>query len=44
MPDAADWAETIRVIDFNNGDHPSPLWLNADALRQRVLCYVEQDG
>ncbi len=40
VPDAADWTDAIRVIDFGNGARPGPLWLNADALQQRVLCYV----
>jgi len=43
VPDAADWTETIRVIDFGNGARQAPLWLNADALQQRVLCYLERE-
>jgi hypothetical protein len=42
VPDAADWAETIRVIDFGDGAPAGPLWLNADTLRQQVLCYVDE--
>ena len=41
VPDAAEWAHAIRVIDFPRGGSGGSFWLNADTLQQQVLCYVE---
>lgn len=43
MPEAAAWEETIRVID--SGMNPSGLkiFLNADALQQKAMCYLSEE-
>jgi hypothetical protein len=39
LPAAQRWSEVIRVIDFGR-DGARPLWLNANALKQQVVCYL----
>ena len=42
VPEAAEWAGAVRVIDFQSGANGGcSLWLNADTLRQQVLCYLQ---
>lgn len=42
VPEAADWESVVRVLDFGDAPGQGPLWLNADTLQQRVLCYVDK--
>ena len=44
LPNAADWADCVRVIDLPNAAHPVVLRLNANTLEQRVCCYLEAVG
>ena len=39
LPNAAEWASVIRVIDSPNTDHG--LFLNVDSMQQKVICYIE---
>jgi hypothetical protein len=34
-------AEVVRVVDFPLGCDNRTLWLNANCVRQDVLCYLE---
>jgi hypothetical protein len=42
LPGEEDWSEVIRVVDFANGENKS-LVLNADTVKQRVVCYKERE-
>ncbi len=42
LPDAAAWSEAIRVVDTFDVDHDGTIYLNADAMRQRAICYREK--
>ncbi len=44
LPNAAAWADSVRVIDLPNPEHPVVLRLNANTLEQRVCCYLEAVG
>ena len=44
LPNAAEWADCVRVIDLPNAAHPMVLRLNANTLEQRVCCYLEAVG
>ena len=44
LPNAATWADCVRVIDLPNAAHPVVLRLNANTLEQRVCCYLEAVG
>jgi len=44
LPNAADWARCIRVIDLPNAVCPLALRLNANTLKQNVFCYLEEPG
>jgi hypothetical protein len=41
LPDAADWAGTIRVMDFPDADGWA-VKLHANTLKQKVVCYLER--
>ncbi len=42
LPNAAEWAPCIRVIDLPNAACPTVLRLNANTLKQNVFCYLEE--
>ena len=42
LPDAARWASTIRVIDTADLEGHPAVKLNANALDQKVVCYVDR--
>ena len=44
LPNAANWAECVRVIDLPNDQCRMLLRLNANTLKQAVLCYLEAPG
>jgi hypothetical protein len=44
LPNAAEWARCIRVIDLPNAACPLALRLNANTLKQNVFCYLEEPG
>lgn len=39
LPDSAEWAEAVRVIDASSIPESALLRLHADALRQQAVCY-----
>ena len=41
LPDAADWSDTVRVIDAVDLDDGANVMINASVLDQRVLCYLK---
>jgi hypothetical protein len=41
LPDEKEWADVIRVIDWSP-EMGGRLVLNADTVRQRVVCYLER--
>ena len=42
VPEAAEWAEAVRVIDSSDLPDAGTLVLNANTLKQEVLCYLER--
>lgn len=42
VPDAAEWTEAVRIIESHDLPDACALVLNADALKQEVLCYLER--
>ncbi|GAB4240348.1 MAG: PEP/pyruvate-binding domain-containing protein [Deltaproteobacteria bacterium] len=44
LPDDAEWAGVVRVIDFPVEGDGRLLFLNADSFRQRVVCYFAPPG
>jgi hypothetical protein len=44
LPGAADWAHAVRVIEPRDLGGGAALVINANALKQEVLCYVERKG
>ena len=44
LPEDAEWAAVVRVIDFPDRTDGRPLYLNADSFRQRVVCYMASAG
>ncbi|MFZ1326746.1 MAG: PEP/pyruvate-binding domain-containing protein [Candidatus Contendobacter sp.] len=44
LPNAAEWAECVRVIDLPNDQCRAVLRLNANTLKQNVFCYLEAPG
>jgi len=44
LPSAAIWADIVRVIDPATLPGAPVLKLNADLLKQRVVCYLERNG
>jgi hypothetical protein len=40
LPEDAEWAGVVRVIDFPDRTDGRLLYLNADSFRQRVVCYL----
>jgi pyruvate, water dikinase len=43
LPGAARWAEVIRVLDFPAREGKGALRLNANAVAQRVVCYLDRE-
>jgi pyruvate,water dikinase len=41
LPNAAEWAHCVRVIDLPNDQCRAVLRLNANTLKQNVFCYLE---
>ena len=41
LPNAAEWADCVRVIDLPNDQCRAVLRLNANTLKQNVFCYLE---
>jgi hypothetical protein len=39
-PDAAEWAHAVRVIDSSDLPEGAALHLNANTLKQKVVCYL----
>jgi len=44
LPEDAEWAGVVRVIDFPDTGDGRRLYLNADSFRQRVVCYLAPAG
>ncbi|OIP32999.1 MAG: pyruvate, phosphate dikinase [Deltaproteobacteria bacterium CG2_30_66_27] len=44
LPEDAEWAGVVRVIDFPDPADGRRLYLNADSFRQRVVCYLASPG
>jgi hypothetical protein len=44
VPEAAEWARAIRVIDVPAGPDGAVYRLNANTLKQRVVCYADRGG
>jgi len=44
LPEAAAWARAIRVIDVPAGPDGAVYRLNANTLKQRVVCYADRGG
>ncbi|HUU90381.1 MAG TPA: PEP/pyruvate-binding domain-containing protein [Phycisphaerae bacterium] len=43
-PDASEWSDAVRVIDLADASEDGALVLNADTLKQQVVCYIEREG
>jgi hypothetical protein len=41
VPDAEAWSKVVRVIDSEEWDELGTIYLNVDAMKQKVLCYRE---
>jgi len=44
LPEDAEWAGVVRVIDFPEAGDGRVPYLNADSFRQRVVCYLAPAG
>ncbi len=44
LPEDAEWAGVVRVIDLPDAGDGRALYLNADSFRQRALCYMAPPG
>jgi len=44
LPEDAEWAGVVRVIDVPESGDGRVLYLNADSFRQRVVCYLASSG
>ena len=44
LPEDAEWAGVVRVIDFPEAGDGRVPYLNADSFRQRVVCYLASAG
>jgi pyruvate, water dikinase len=42
VPDEIRWSTVVRVIDFADAPKGKTLFINADCLRQRALCYLTE--
>ena len=42
LPEAADWSNVVRVLDGGDIAGGAQLTLNANALTQSVVCYVDR--
>lgn len=43
LPEDAQWSEVVRVIDCRTGGHRGRLYLNANCLEQRAVCYTSRE-
>ncbi|MFC1512115.1 PEP/pyruvate-binding domain-containing protein [Candidatus Latescibacterota bacterium] len=43
LPEEAKWSGAVRVIDFCDENNKQRLIMNANTLRQQVLCYLENN-
>lgn len=43
MPEAASWANAIRVIDAGQAEQGIKLFLNVDAIHQKAMCYLAKE-
>jgi len=41
-PDASEWTDAVRVINLADSSEDAALVLNADTLKQQVVCYIER--
>jgi pyruvate, water dikinase len=41
LPEEARWADAVRVIDWDDETDKRRMWLLADALHQRAVCYFD---
>ncbi|MDP1890383.1 MAG: hypothetical protein Q8K55_05775, partial [Gemmatimonadaceae bacterium] len=44
LPEDAEWAGVVRVIDFPGAGDARLPYLNANSFRQRVVCYLAAPG
>jgi hypothetical protein len=44
LPEDAEWAGVVRVIDFPGAGDGRVPYLNANSFRQRVVCYLSSPG
>ncbi len=44
LPEDAEWAGIVRVIDFPEAGDGRVPYLNANSFRQRVVCYLGPPG
>jgi len=44
LPEDAEWAGVVRVIDFPGAEDGRCPYLNANSFRQRVVCYLASPG
>ena len=44
LPEDAEWAGVVRVIDFPDAGDGRVPYLNANSFRQRVVCYLASSG
>jgi len=44
LPDDAEWAGVVRVVDLPDPRDGRPLYLNANSFRQRAVCYLAPPG
>ena len=44
LPDQAEWARAVRLIDGRRLPDGGTLTLNANAIRQRAVCYRQPDA
>ena len=44
LPEAADWAKAVRVIEAADLGVSRTVRLHANTLKQKVVCYLEQPG
>lgn len=42
IPEASKWKDVVKVIDFFRSDNEKTMYLNANAIDQRGICYLEK--
>ncbi|UCD30293.1 MAG: pyruvate, phosphate dikinase [Planctomycetota bacterium] len=40
VPSASNWAQVVKVIDLPTSGDGNSLWINANTLKQKVVCYL----